>query len=240
MKSPNYQERKRKWEKKSREYIVDSLRRATFVLTVKNTLKLLKDQRKGKILDAGCGFGEIDVLLAQNTDFDIVGFDLSEIAVEAAKNNVKKASLENRIKIERGDIFNLEYADESFDVVISFGYISAASYPGVQKDIARVLKPGGILICDFINCLSFYKFFHTFKRVFKEQRIPYYVFLAGIRRKFEKEGLIFEKQCLFNTYPPIGLKFNSRIFLAFENTIGKIFSFLLGRVRLVSFRKIKS
>ena len=240
MKPKNFKERKQKWEEKSKKYKSTSSREATFILTVKNTLKLLGNKRKGRLLDLGCGFGEIDILLAQNTGFNITSCDISETAIKTAQKNIEKAGLAHRIKIEEGDVYNLKYPSKSFDVVLSFGYVSAATYPGVQKEVARVLKPGGVLICDFINCLSFYKLFNTFKRVFKKQRIPYYVFLTGIRRKFEKEGLIFEKQYLFNTYPPIDLKFNPRIFLAFEDTIGKIFSFLLGRVRLVSFEKIKS
>lgn len=152
----------------------------------------------------------------------------------------KQAGLASRIKIEKGDVYKLKYPSNFFDIVLSFGYASAATYPGVQREVARVLKPSGVLICDFINCLSFYKFFNTFKRYLKKQEIPYYVSLAGIRQKFEKEGLIFTKQRLFNAYPLIDLSLNPKNFLVFENTIGKIFKPILGRVRLIKFQKIKS
>jgi ubiquinone/menaquinone biosynthesis C-methylase UbiE len=235
----NYQRRKQKWDQKNKEYIVDALRRATFVLTVENMLKLLGNKRKGRILDAGCGFGEIDVLLAQNSDFEIVGFDLSKVAVQAARKHVKEAGLESRIKIEEGDIFNLKYPDQSFDIVISFGYISAATYPGVQKDMARVLKPGGLLICDFINCLSAYKFFNTIKRMVGKKESSYYFSLKGIRQEFKKAGLNFKKQRFFNTYPPFKSGVSHQAFLAFEKTIGKILKRFLARVRIVSFQKAK-
>ncbi len=236
----NFEKRKQKWEKKSREYKFNSLREATFILTVKNTIDLLKDKTKGKVLDIGCGFGEIDILMAQNTDFDIIGCDISENAIKAAKNNIKKSGLCNKIKIEKADVYNLQYPDESFDIVFGFGYVSAPTYPGVQKEVARILKPEGILICDFINHLSFYKLFNTFKRIVKRKDTPYYVSLAGIRREFEKAGLVFVSQRLFNTYPPIDFNLKSKIFLAFEDSIGKIFKTFLGRVRLVSFKKVKS
>jgi len=236
----NFEKRKQKWEKKSREYKLNSLREATFILTVKNTIDLLKNRRKGRVLDIGCGFGEIDILMAQNTNLDIIGCDISENAIKVAKNNIKKAGLYNKIKIEKGDVYNLKYPDESFDIVFGFGYVSAPTYPGVQKEVARVLKPEGVLICDFINYLSFYKLFNTFKRIVKRKDIPYYVSLAGIRREFEKESLVFVSQRLFNTYPPIDFNLKPKIFLAFENSIGKIFKTFLGRVRLVSFKKVKS
>ncbi len=240
MKTKDFKKRKQKWEEKSRNYRLNSSREATFILTVKNTLKLLGNRKKGRVLDVGCGFGEIDILLAQNTDFNITGCDISGIAVKTAQENIKKAGLNRRIKIEKGDVYHLKYPSKSFDVVLSFGYVSAATYPGVQKEIARVLKPGGVLICDFINCLSFYKLLSTFKRVLKKQEIPYYVSLAGIRREFKKANLTLASQCLFNIYPPINIVSNSQIFISFENIIGKIFKKFLGRVRLVKFQKIKS
>lgn len=239
MKAGNYLERKQKWEEKSHGYKSNSSREATFVLTVKNTLDLLKNKKSGRILDIGCGFGEIDVILAQNTDFEIIGCDISEIAIGAARENIRRANLENRIKIEEGDVYSLKYPDGYFDVVLSFGYVSAATYPEVQREVSRVLKPGGILICDFINCLSFYKIFNTFKRIVKKQDVPYYVSLAGIRREFKKADLAFFDQRLFNTYPPVNIGLDKATFILFESTAGRVLKNILSRVRLVGFKKMK-
>jgi len=239
METKTYDVRKKKWEEKSKEYKLDSTREATFVLTVKNTLRLLKNKREGKILDIGCGFGEIDILLAQNSNFDITACDISEIALRNAQENIKREGLSNRIKVEEGDVYNLKYPDGFFDIVLSFGYVSVATYPGVQKEVVRVLKPGGILICDFINCLSFYKLFSSLKRALRKKEFPYYISLNGIRREFKKEGLIFLEQSFFNTYPPIDLNLGPAVFLHFEESVGKIFKSFLGRVRLVSFQKAK-
>ena len=234
MKPKNFKERRQKWEEKNRKYKLNSSKEATFILTVKNALELLKNKRKGQMLDIGCGFGEIDILLAQSTDFEITGFDITERAVKIAKENIRKADLSDRIKIEEGDIYKLKYPNNYFDVAVSFGYVSAATYPGVQKEIARVLKPGGILICDFINCLSFYKLFGSLRRVIRNDH-PYYLSLGGIRREFEKTGFIFREQHFFNTYPPLNLNLSPKIFLAFENTLGRLLKNFLGRVRLVCF-----
>lgn len=237
MQTKNYQEEKQKWEEFNRRYKKSSVREATFVLTVENTLGLLT-KRRGRVLDIGCGFGEIDILFAQNTNFNIVGCDISEIAVKTAQENVEKAGLGHRIKIEEGNVYKLKYPNDFFDIVLSFGYVSAATYPGAQKEVARVLKPGGILVCDFINFLSLYKFLSIFKRIAKLQKVSYYVTLNRICREFKKQNLVFVNQRFFNTYPPLDLNLNPKIFLSFENTIGKIFKSILGRVRLVSFKKI--
>ncbi len=235
----DFEKRKQKWEEWSKRYKISALREATAILTVKNTLALLKDKKEGKVLDIGCGFGEIDILLAKNSNFEIIGCDISEIAVKSAQNNVLQAGLSDRIKIEEGDVYKLNYPDASFDIALSFGYVSAATYQGVQKEVSRILKPEGILICDFINCLSFYKIFNTLKKFVKFNRIPYFITLSKIKREFEKYGLVFEAQKFFNTYPPLDLEIDSKIFLIFEDTVGRIFRNFLGRVRLVRFKKLK-
>ena len=217
-------------------YRVTSPRLATFELTVRNTLKILGEKKDGQVLDIGCGCGEIDILIAQNTNFNITGCDISETALKNAQSNIEKAGLGNRIKVEEGNVFNLKYPDNFFDIILSFGYVSAATYPEATQEVARVLKPGGFLVCDFINCLSLYKIFVSLKRVMEKKPL-YYLTLSGIRRQFQKEGLVFVGQRLFNTFPPIeGLSPN--FFLGFENTVGKVFKNFLARVRLVCFQKL--
>jgi len=233
----SYNQRKQKWEEKNITYNPDSTRQATFFLTVRNTLDLLDPVRSGRVLDIGCGFGEIDILLAENTDFHITGVDISKNALDIFSKKIQEKGLSERIKIEEGDVYNLKYPDNSFDVILSFGYVSAATYRGVQKEIARVLKPGGILVCDFINPLSIYKIPSTIKRKMAGRETPYFISLSGIRREFDKNNLIFKKQRFFNTYPPLHWGVPVKKFLYFENTLGKILRRVLGRVRLVSFEK---
>lgn len=236
MADPFTEKEKEKWEEFNKLNQFGSVKRATHILTVKNTLQLIKDKNEGLVLDVGCGFGEIDTLLAKSTNFKIIGCDISPTAVKAAQNNVKIAQLEDRVTIEEGNVYNLKYPDNYFDIVVSFGYASAATYPGAQKEVARILKPGGILVCDFINRLSIYKFLNTLKRVSTGSK-AYYITLNGICKEFEKYGLYFLAQRFFNTYPPIDFKIGPNIFLVFENTVGRILNRALGRVRLVVFQK---
>jgi|GEM_PF-1226602 len=236
--------RVRKWEERNKRYeseekSVQPTRKATFVLTVKNTLDLLGEVNRGKLLDIGCGFGEIDLLLSQYTDFEITGCDISETALDNARQNIKKAGLGSEIKIEKADVYNFHYPDDYFDVILSTGYVSAATYPGVQKEVARVLKPEGILVCDFINHLSLYKILKAGFRILKTGQIPPYFSFKRICQTFGEYGLVCKDQRIFNTYPPLDIIFSSENYLNFEKTFGKIFSPVLGRVRLVKFEKKK-
>jgi len=233
--------RKEKWERYAR--VVDtasSSKRATFALTAEHTLDILGDRRNGRMLDIGCGFGEIAILLADRTKFNIIGCDISKECVARARENVKNAGHEDRISIEEADVFRLPYPDNYFDVIVSFGYASPATYKGAQGEVARVLKPGGLLICDFINYLSLYKIASLrgrWRKLMREDGKHYNTITKkGISDYFLKYNLQFVSQVLFNTYPPLNfLPANSMVL--FDKTIGMFLNKILARVRIVCFQK---
>jgi len=125
-------------------------------------------------------------------------------------------------------------------VIVSFGYVSAATYKGVQGEVARVLKPGGLLICDFINYLSLYKIASLRRgwgKLVREEGKHYNTITKrGIRDYFSRYNLELVSQTLFNTYPPVNF-LPSGFFIFFDKTIGRVFNKALARVRLVCFQK---
>ncbi len=100
-----------------------------------------------RALDAGCGTGTWCLPLAQLFD-EVIGIDQNRRRVDMAKWLMNKAGTK-RIKIEYGDVRELEIEDESLDFVFCYGVIiSYLSLKSVLKEFHRVLKPGGLVyIC---------------------------------------------------------------------------------------------
>jgi len=102
MKLKSFKERKQKWEEKNKDLKAIPSREATLVLTVENALKLLRKQRKGKLLDIGCGLGEIDILLAQKTNFEIIVLILQKEQLKLPKKMLEKQVWLIESRLRRG------------------------------------------------------------------------------------------------------------------------------------------
>lgn len=97
------------------------------------------------VLDLGSGAG-LDLLIASDKvgpGGRVIGVDMTEDMLEAARENARKAGRAN-IELRRGFIEELPVADASVDWVISNCVINLSpDKPRVFAEIFRVLKPGG-------------------------------------------------------------------------------------------------
>lgn len=98
-----------------------------------------------RILDLGCGTGEITRRLAAwYPQATLVGIDILEGNLAIARRD--SAFIGDRIRYEQGDAFALQYADGGFDLVVCRHMSQAVpDFPLVLAEITRVLKPGGWL-----------------------------------------------------------------------------------------------
>ncbi|HIG53712.1 MAG TPA: class I SAM-dependent methyltransferase [Candidatus Handelsmanbacteria bacterium] len=96
-----------------------------------------------RILDSGCGEGRFCRMLAQQGAAYVLGLDLCEPMVEAAKQ-----SQSQRDEYRVADVQDLGFLDpESFDFCIS--YLNQCDLPDFMannREVFRVLKPGGRFI----------------------------------------------------------------------------------------------
>ena len=94
-----------------------------------------------KVLEIGCGMG-IDGAQFAKAGADYTGIDLTEAAVELARTRFALLHLNGEFRVS--DAENLDFDDESFDLVYSHGVLHhTPDIKAAVSEIRRVLKPGG-------------------------------------------------------------------------------------------------
>lgn len=99
------------------------------------------------VLDIGCGPGSITNDLAQNyvKKGKIIGMDNVEDVLQGARDDAKAAGITN-VEYTTGDIHNLEFPDNTFDLVYCNQVLQhIGDQPSALKEMKRVCKPGGIV-----------------------------------------------------------------------------------------------
>ena len=113
--------------------------------------KYLKEEKPQKILEIGTAVGYSAIcftdFLADSGVIDTIERD--EQRVKEARENIKKAKVEEKINIYEGDAVEiLPTLNEKYDAV----FIDAAKgkYPFFLKEALRMIKPNGIIFADNI------------------------------------------------------------------------------------------
>jgi ubiquinone/menaquinone biosynthesis C-methylase UbiE len=94
-----------------------------------------------KVLEVGCGLGTDGAQFAE-AGADYTGVDLTNAAVELARKRFELFGLQGTFRT--ADAENLDFADDSFDLVYSHGVLHHTPETGKAiQEIHRVLRPGG-------------------------------------------------------------------------------------------------
>jgi SAM-dependent methyltransferase len=94
-----------------------------------------------RVLEIGCGVGTDGAQFAE-AGADYTGVDLTDAAVDLARKRFELFGLAG--KFQTADAENLDFADESFDLVYSHGVLHhTPETEKAIKEIHRVLRPGG-------------------------------------------------------------------------------------------------
>jgi ubiquinone/menaquinone biosynthesis C-methylase UbiE len=100
-----------------------------------------------KVLDLGCGTGIAARAIAQRPGFkgSILGIDLSDHLIQAARRFAAEERLSDRVRFETGDSHTLGLAPGSFDAVVAHTLFSHLDDPAqVLTEMRRVLRSEGI------------------------------------------------------------------------------------------------
>ena len=215
--------------------------------TAEVTLDLLRPEldrlppgRRLRVLDLGCGNGDLTPLLLVEPRLDVWALDLSAVALAQFRERVGRR---DRLQLVRASVYDLPFPDGAFDAVMSFGYASAASYEGARDEVARALRPGGVAVVDFANP-TLYHWLATpratlrWYRRFRDPRQGQYHFgRRGLAEHFGPAGLRLERVSYLNAYPPLGRLASLATAPLGDRLLSRALGPALGRVLLAKLRK---
>lgn len=103
---------------------------------------------RGRVIDLGCGAGRVALYL-QERGFDVVGLDISRLALKVCKERGLR-----RMKL--GSIQSLRLQPNSFDTAIFFGnnFGLVGTPPRakrVLRDLHRILSDGGLILAETLD-----------------------------------------------------------------------------------------
>jgi ubiquinone/menaquinone biosynthesis C-methylase UbiE len=102
----------------------------------------------GHMLDIGTGPGHIPFLICERLpEAHVTGIDLAEHMLGYARQKLAASPHQGRVRFDSADAKQLNYPDQSFDVVFSNTILHHIPDPEpFLKEALRVLRPGGVLL----------------------------------------------------------------------------------------------
>jgi ubiquinone/menaquinone biosynthesis C-methylase UbiE len=132
----------------SGDMYVDSqdLARARLNKYTRKAFRMLPQLDSPCILDIGCGRGVPTRELARLSQGQVTGLDVHQHSLDAFNQKIKAAELSHRVRAVNGSMFNMNFPDESFDIIWSEGSISIIGFKKGLKEWRRFIKPHGFLV----------------------------------------------------------------------------------------------
>lgn len=104
--------------------------------------EFLGDLNGKKVLEYGCGLGQLSVLLAKS-GAEVHAFDISEASVEVTRKRAEVNGVVDRITVTAAAGESLPFADESVDVVVGKAVLHHLNVGLSAGHLHRVLKEHG-------------------------------------------------------------------------------------------------
>jgi len=105
---------------------------------------------QSRVLDVGCGVATTAMEIGRRFGAHVTAVDIAPLMLERAAANVRASGLADRVTVCEGDICDLAYSDESFDVVIAEAVTMFVDRKRAAAELARVCAPGGrVLATEF-------------------------------------------------------------------------------------------
>lgn len=136
-------------------------------ILIEEIINAVNHERVIRILDIGSGSGNIALALAKNLpNAEVFGIDISEEAVQLAKNNAELLDLSTQVKFNKLDIFdfNISEVKDKFDIIVSNPpYVSMEEYKSLQKEIIE--HEPSVAVTDNSDGYKFYEYITKISKV---------------------------------------------------------------------------
>ena len=107
-------------------------------------LKLAGVKKADVVYDLGCGDGRIVINAAKNFGARGVGIDINPVRIGEAKENAKKAGVENLVRFEENDLFQADIHEATVVTLFLLPQINLKLRPKLLQD----LKPGTRIVSN--------------------------------------------------------------------------------------------
>jgi len=145
----NFNETRTKKEFKKVLWIYDFWGWLTERKAGKIVIKLAEIKNESTILDVACGTGEmLKRIIKLNPDGKNIGIDLSPDMITKARKKLNRLN-KNNFELEEGNVLNLKFPDNSFDVLINnymVDLMPIKTFNKITNEFFRVLKPNGKIV----------------------------------------------------------------------------------------------
>ena len=120
--------------------------RKNLLTYTRKAFHMLPKLDKPRILDIGCGSGAPTLELARLSHGQITGVDIDQSLLEDLKRKISEAGLSDRITVLKCSVFELDFPDESFDIIWSEGSIFTIGFERGLTEWRRFLTSNGFLV----------------------------------------------------------------------------------------------
>jgi len=113
---------------------------------IKKAFQMLPELEKPRILDIGCGSGVPTIQLAKLSNGEIIGIDINQSLLDKMNRKIEEEGFSNRMKTKKCSLFEIDFSDESFDVIWAEGSIHIIGFEKGLREWNRLLKIKGFLV----------------------------------------------------------------------------------------------
>lgn len=171
---------------------------------IRNVLKIYYPLKGDRIIDIGCGWGNISLKL-QKEGFNVIGIDYSKTSIDICKRSARKQGLdENRFFCR--DAANTLLSSNAFDVVYCSDLVEHL-YPDVYisfvKEVYRILKKGGKFIIYTPNSSHILEILKNNNVILKKDITHVdYKTMARLKQSLSNEGFTINKSYYIESHIP--------------------------------------